>query len=240
MKKSKVSVGFSSPLLLVLFALSTGCSGTESEPPTEGEPANPWNGRTYFLEIPRVNWAEPRGIGADIADYVPGFLLKVEGDAPETFEVMMGKAHSDGAQNTCNKTGRLSASAEPPGVTIGPSEFPMHIEHAEEEIAVDGMVYDLTMTNVLPDGDSNTKIGEFTGTMDFRQLYELFTVIIGRTPELVCTSLEMTYQTPCAPCPTDQQPYCLTVKAIDLEAEPYDAEIEPIDAVDPSCVPPAP
>ena len=230
MKKSRISIGFSSPLLLVLFALSTGCSAEKPE-------TNPWHGRTYWLEIPRVNWSEPRGIGSDIGDYVPGFLLKVQGDAPDTFEVMMGAATADGGQNTCNPTGKVSGSAELPGGAIGPSEFPMHIRHVRDPIVADGTVYNLTITNALPNGDS-TPIGEFVGTMDFRQIYQLFTAIINVTPEACCTTLEMTYSRTCEPCPSDQEPYCLTVKAIDLIAVPYDAELEPIDAVDPSCLPP--
>lgn len=238
MKKSLTSSGTSAPLLALLFLTSTGCSDSGDPPAVEAEPANPWNGRTYYLEIPRTHWSEPRGIGSDISEYVPGFLLRVEGEEPESFQVMMGPANAEGAQNTCTMTSHVSGTAELPGAAIGPSEFPLHIQHVRDPIVADGTVYGLTITNALPDGNTISEIGEFVGTMDFRQIYQLFTAIINVTPEAVCTTLMQQYGTGCAACPTDQEPYCLTVKAIDLGAVPYDEELEPIDAVDPSCVPP--
>jgi hypothetical protein len=44
----------------------------------------------------------------------------------------------------------------------------------------------------------------------------------------------MTYSAGCAPCPTDGEPFCLTVKANTLGAAPSDVGIETIDT-DPAC-----
>jgi hypothetical protein len=236
MKKSKLSVGSSSPLILALFALSAGCGDAEKPPP--GETTNPWHARTYLLDIGLVNWSEPRGIGGEIDEFVPSFLIHVQDEAPDAFSVMMGTANPDGAQDTCNKTGLLYATADSPSVTIGPAEFPLRISHTRDPIVVDGTAYDLTMTNVLPKGDD--PIGEFTATLDFRQYYPLFTALPVLNPDTVCAAFEQSYQRPCAPCPHDGVPYCLTLKAIDLGATRVGREIETVESLHPSCPPATP
>jgi hypothetical protein len=99
------------------------------------------------------------------------------------------------------------------------------------------MIHDLTITDVLPDGDTLSVTGELRGTMDFRELYPLFTLLENPTPVTVCDAFEMTYLAPCVPCPNDGEPFCLSVMANTLGAVPTDGAIEPVDAVDPSCVP---
>jgi hypothetical protein len=228
MTQRRFSLEVSSFFLPVVLGLVTAC----------GEPeTNPWHGKTYLLDITSRNWAEPRGIGQDIDDFVPNFLLRVDGDAPDAFDVTLGTADATGVQDGCNMTSVLGATASPPGVTIGPDRFPLHVQHVDEPIAVDGTIYDLTIKDVLPDGDAPSVNGELTATMDFRELYPLFTLLVDPTPETVCAAFEMTYTTTCAPCPNDGEPFCLTVKANTLGAVPSDSAIEPVAAVDPSCTP---
>lgn len=223
-------------LLPALFLLSVACSGEDTPPPAE-DPVNPWDGKSYALAISASRWSEPRGIGQEIDGFVPVFWLKVEGSAPEAFDVTLATATLDGVQDDCNPTQVVPASAEPPNVTIGPTDFPLRIQHIDEPIVVQGTIYDLTITNILPDGDVLAEEGEFVGTMDFRETYELFTLLVTPTPEAVCNTFFMNYEIPCEPCPTDQEPYCLTLKAVRLGATELAGEIQTIDPadIDPAC-----
>jgi hypothetical protein len=216
---------------LPLLALTAGC-GAEEE--------NPWNGTTYLLDIQSQDWSEPRGIGSEIDAFVPSFLLRVDGDAPDAFDVTIGTADAAGEQDTCNPTNAFGATASPPAMTLGPTQYSLFIQHTDEPVAVEGTIYDLTIKDVLPDGDTPSSVGEFSATMDFRELYPLFTLIVDPTPDKVCTLLEDSYSSACAPCPNDDEPYCLTVKAIGLGATPWSGAMEPVDAIDPSCFPTTP
>ena len=122
---------------------------------------------------------------------------------------------------------------------IGPSEYSLFIQHVTEPVAVQGTIYDLALKDVLPNADGTpSEVGELAATMDFRELYPLFTLIIDPTPEKVCTQLESSFSAPCIACPNDGEPFCLTVKANSLGATPAGSAIEPIDSVDdPVCTP---
>ena len=100
---------------------------------------------------------------------------------------------------------------------------------------MNGVIYDLTLTDVLPNGDTISTTGTLEGMMDFRQLYHLFTLIENPTPQTVCDVLFDTYDVACVACPTDGEPFCLTVKATRIGAVPTDMDIEPVDTVEPSC-----
>jgi hypothetical protein len=212
--------------LPALCVLASACSAAEE--------TNPWSDETYVLDIDAADWAEPRGIGKGIDDFVPTFLLRVHGDDPNAFDVTLG-TQKDGAQDPCNMTSVAGATARPPRSTIGPSRVSLFIQNASDGAGVQGTIYDLTIKNVLPDGDEPANSGELTATLDFRELYPLVTTLIMPTPASVCASFEDTYFAPCMPCPNDGDPFCLTVRATYLGAVPTDTPIEPIDSVDPSC-----
>ena len=212
------------PLLLALAACG-------EEPET-----NPWSGKTYLLDTELRNWSEPRGIGQDVDPFVPTFMLRVDGDKPEVFAVMTGTLDATGVQDTCNKTVVLDATATPPSTVIGPSEFTVHLKHHKEPIQVHGVIHDLVLTDVLPNGNRISEEGTLEGTMDFRELYYLFDLIEDATPQRVCDVLAMSYEgVECTACP-DGEPLCLRVKATGLGAVPTDMVIEPIETTDPSCV----
>jgi len=227
---------FFAPFLLrftlpTLLAFAAGCTVEEE---------NPWNGTTYLLDIESQDWSEPRGIGREINDFVPSFLLRVDGDAPDAFDVTIGTADLAGEQDPCNPTNVFGATASPPAMMLGPTQYSLFIKHNVDPVAVESTIHDLTMKDVLPDGDTPSSVGEFSATMDFRELHPLFTILVDPTPEQVCTLFEDNYSSPCMPCPNDGEPFCVTVKAIGLGATPWSGAIEPVDAVDPSCFPSTP
>ena len=104
---------FRAPILpLILILSGCGADPENKEPPT---PTNQWFGHTYMLDITAADWAQPRGgIGREIDPYVPNFLMRIDGDAPDRFSVTMGTAKPDGTQDLCNETGVFEATAENP------------------------------------------------------------------------------------------------------------------------------
>jgi hypothetical protein len=216
---------------VLLFAAATGCSEAD-------EVTNPWSGTTYLLDIAAEDWYSPRGIGKEIDEYVPNFLLRADDGKVGGFRVSLGAANAAGEQDRCNLTSVVDGKAEPPSSSIGPAAYPLFIQHSSDPVSVVGTIYGLKMTDVLPDGDAISDVGEFEATMDFRALYPLFTVIVDPTADKVCTSLAEDFDSACEPCPTDGEPYCLTVKANRLGATPTSVEIETIESVDdPACMP---
>ena len=222
--------------LLPKFTLALALAACSSDPNEPADPTNPWSGKTYLLDTEVRDWSEPRGIGQDVDPFVPTFMLRVDGEEPEVFGVTAGTLDVMGAQDTCTKTRVLDATASPPSAVIGPSEFTIHLEDVDEGIAVHGVIHDLTLTNVLPNGDVISEEGTLEGMMDFRELYHLFTLIENATPESVCSVLFDTYEVPCSACPGDDEPFCLTIKATGIGAVPTDMVIEPVETTDPSCV----
>jgi hypothetical protein len=219
--------------LAVAFTLAA-CSSDPDEEPKEPT-TNPWNGKTYLLDLQERDWAEPRGIGRDVDPFVPTFMLRVDSDARDAFPVTVGTLDLTGAQDACTKTAVLDATASPPSAVIGPSAFGIHLEDEDDGIAVNGVIHNLVLTDVLPNGDAISEIGTLEGMMDFRELYHLFTLIDDPTPERVCQVLFDELDVPCEPCP-DAEPFCLTVMANRIGAVPTDMVIEPITTTDESCV----
>jgi hypothetical protein len=237
MQRRVRSIALPFACLLVL----SGCS--ESGGDDDGGPEkSPWAGKNYSLTIDPDLWVEPRGVGGDIGEFVPEFLLAVadeEGDSPK---VTIATA-LDGAQNACNATTEVAldvpadpAEGDPPSLVFA-EEFLLHVVHPREPVIVDLTVHDLTFTNVLP----NEGEGELSVVMDVNEAYVLFDLVpdSSRNPEGVCTVLGMA-DAPCQPCPFgDGGTHCLTLKAVQLAATETSIAIEPIaaDDRDPSCHP---
>ena len=215
--------------LVALLPWSASCSG-EAE-------TNPWVGQTYLLEIPSTRWSEPPELGTEIGEFVPQFVLDVQSSSGTTLDVMVGTA-KDGQQQMCNPTAHLEGtSAAPPEVQIGPGEFPIYLRNEDHDITVNATVHDLTITNVLPDGETLAEEGELQAVMDVRELYPMFVLLMSPTPDRVCTAMEDVVGG-CEPCPHDGETYCLTIKATYLGATQLtDFALEPVDAssVDASC-----
>jgi hypothetical protein len=206
------------PILTMLPLLA--CS-TDAEPA-----ADPWAGKTFLLEVPKHNWSEPRGIGDEIGEFVPFFMLEVEaGDDDGEYSVTVGTASEGPEQDLCTPTTVFEATSEGAGeLQIGPNDFPVHLEHISEDVAVNATIYDLSLTNILPPSEE----GELTAIMDMRELYPMFTLIPEPSPEAVCNALS-SFEAPCEPCPTDSEEFCLSLTAVRLAAtEIADGSLEPV------------
>ena len=224
---------------LCLFALPlAGCGGGDDD---DKATTGTWSGKTYLLSIPKANWTEPRTIGTDIDGFVPSFIMKVEG---ESMTVGVAGAHDtpDAAvQDLCSPTFTIDFSAAAyPKVDLGPTSMRVHILNVAENPGEDNVqetsdVYGLEMHDVLPNGSTPSTKGTFTATMDFSQIYPLFTALGSEVSrDGVCTELGKRYGEYggyCAPCPTaGKEPYCLTIKGEQLGAlEAPNLELQTVD-----------
>jgi hypothetical protein len=215
-------------LLAVVGALGA-CGGSDD--------AGRWVGKTYQLTIPASNWSEPPGIGRDIGDFVPSFLISVARGTGDDLAITLGTVAA-GAQDPCNPTTAITASgAAYPGVRIAAPSVPLHIVHPFEDITVNTTIHDLAFENVLPTG-APARDGTVTATIDAAEVYPLFTQVPNRDKDNVCAALA-SFGAPCAACAHNAQPYCLTIGAVELGATETAIAVQPIAAanIPPSCSP---
>jgi hypothetical protein len=177
--------------------------------------------KTYALAVPIKNWTKPAGVGAKIGRYVPTFAMSIQSvakGASTSFDVLMGTL-KDNDQNTCNKTKMLNGVvSQDAAFTIGPDEFEVVIEGPKD--SAKATMHGLSITGIFVDNGAKFKNGTLTATMDFRDIYMLFTLVplANPNPDMICRMApNMGFQ--CEPCPTDGLVYCMTIKATNLHAE---------------------
>lgn len=189
--------------------------------------------KTYLLTIDPAYWVEPPGVGGDIGEFVPQFLLALSDDSSNP-KVTIATA-LNGAQDQCNATTEVTASKSAAESSIVADEFLLHIVHPRIDLTTDITIHNLTFTNLLPDSEE----GELSVEMDLSEAYVLFDMVpdSSRTPEGVCTLLGQA-GAPCTTCSFGGD-YCLTLRAVQLLAEESSIAVEPIAASDrdPSCTP---
>jgi len=219
---------------------TTACGDSEGD---EAPPPTAWQGKTYSLAIPIGAWFEPDpAIGREFGPYVPDFLLRIDQSAGTSHSATLAAAQ-DGAQNLCNPTGKISGTGTYPSATFKAATFPLHIHNPVDEddpaddVMITMTVDNLTFENVLPNGATPATEGTFKATLRAREVYPLITGLIVQTPDAFCEALSSSYDVPCEPCPTDGEPYCLTLEAILLGAVESATAITPVtlDGRDPSC-----
>src|SRR5688572_4397323 len=85
-------------LLTLFIPFCVACSGGDDDGGDNGTggmgggggggATNPWDGKTYLVEMKNCYWTEPRGeVVLDFAPYVPGFLLEVSGASTSSYDV---------------------------------------------------------------------------------------------------------------------------------------------------------
>jgi len=200
-------------LLATVWPLLVGCGDDDTE-----EAAGPesWGTQTFRMQIAAASWTQPPGWGAEIGDFVPEFVFSTGALAADSLEVTIATADATGAQQPCNPTATVTAATSSfPSSVLGPIDFPLYLKHIREDVAVIGTVRSMTLTNVLPGGAA--KAGELTGVLDFREIYPMFTVLMPPSPENACNALTDTGVT-CEACPQDGEPFCVSIKAVRLDA----------------------
>ncbi|MBN2196464.1 MAG: hypothetical protein JW751_26875 [Polyangiaceae bacterium] len=213
-------------LLLAVLPLVTACGDGKNE---EETPANvTWVDQTYTLTIPKVAWTVPAGLfGEDLGGFVPAFIFDMGaltgGNLAVTATSLVVPEAGQAQQLTqqmCNPTTDTSMStAAYPSSQIGPIDFPLYLKNGDR--AEIGKVYGLTITGILPDGATPATTGVFSGTIDVRELWPLFTGIMASSGDSVCTALpnfDPNNPISCQPCPHDGAVYCVSMQAEGLGA----------------------
>jgi hypothetical protein len=219
---------------LGMLPFFVACSDADDASP----PASEWSGKTYLVELQNKHWDEPRGqIVLEFAPYVRGFLLAVNGPS-SAYDVTVATLNlildDDNppplAQDTCNPTTTLRGS----GNAIGVGEIPLNIRHRNEDVSVHAVARNFSINSALPTGGVISETGDFSGTLDAREIAPLFLIIADNpTPEMLCTELaEYEPPAPCQPCPQDGEPWCLTLKARRFGATETTLPIQPISDAD--------
>jgi len=247
--------------LVVVSLPLAGCSSGDDDATNTGP--SPWAGKKYFLNM-AGEWSVPRGIGKEIDGFVPSFLVDVSGTSAGALSVTIGAAQADATadtavQNLCGPTAKASFSGSAyPRSVIAPVDMRIYIKNEpdmHEPVQATGSVFGFTLTDVLPGTDTAATPGKFKASMDFRELYRLFTAL-GPTVSVdgVCQGVYKEF-TPvgceedpecwvkCQPCPDDGAPYCLTLEAEDIAAveAPNLSVVEVTEASRPAtCVDPLP
>lgn len=214
MKKTQSTIRLLATSALVVLAAA--CGTPDEEPGAAG--GSEWVGKTYLLRTTIGDWITPRGIGQDIAPYVPGFLIRVDSAMDGALGVTMGTVPAMGAdqQDPCTATRAITGSAVYPNSTIGPTDFVMHLTNSG--YAVNANVRGLRFDNVLP---GSMEDGTLTATLDFREIVNLTLAVEPPDPMAACTALEEARMAPCVACPHDGQPFCLTIVASPVVATEF-------------------
>jgi hypothetical protein len=208
---------------------TTTTGGTAMDSTATGGDASPWTGRTFLLTVPENNWISPEGIGPEIGPHVPSFMMMVNSGTSSSVEVTVTSADATGAQEMCTPTTMAPTTAGPyPDVQIGPFDFPVHLKTQDGSVHVNATIMGMTMKNVLP-GAEPAEDGEVVATLDMREIWPMFTILMAENGDDVCTALE-SFGAPCQACPSDSQVYCLTIEAILLGATEVSAPVTPVDA----------
>jgi hypothetical protein len=214
---------------LPLVGLLVGCGSSSTSAPSDA-----WVGKTFMLDtpaLPKTYWVKPSGFGSDIGAYVPQFLIGVEKGTGDNLTINLAAAQ-DGVQDLCVKTTQVTASgAHYPNIEIVAADFPMRIydSHALTYVSTTGR--DVTFKNLLP-GNTDPSIAELDATLDVAELYPLFWQIPDATKDSVCATFA-SYGVSCATCSFDNQPYCLSIEAVQVSTTQAPTPIQTVTA--PSC-----
>jgi hypothetical protein len=240
-------------LLLVALPLTACGGGGDDDSSKPAPPPSPFAGKTYYLSIAKNDWSYPRGIQKDLFPVAPAFFLKVGQGATPTVTIASAAGTrpsaadatvpesipvTDAKQELCGPTTNVTLGGTSPKSEIAPPLLNLFVANnmSDTPVQTTGKVFDFKLEDVLPGGGA---AGTLEATMDFNDLYVLFTALgNSRTADSVCAELKKQY-TPdscmddtctvqCLPCPSGGSATCLTVKADGLTA----VEAPGVDIVD--------
>jgi hypothetical protein len=201
-------------------------------------PAAKWIGKTYLFDAPNIGqqyWTKPKNFGA--GSYVPQFFFKIEaGSGTDDLSITMAPGYNN-QQDLCSQTTQVTASgASYPSVEISASTFPMRIEDfsVAHAMVVPSTAHDVVFTDILP-GDSEATDGRLDATVDIAELYPLFfQVPEPRDKDTVCATLKSgsSGSVTCQTCNFNNQPYCLSLTAVQIGATETSTPIKQVQASD--------
>jgi|GEM_PF-6111405 len=218
--------------VFVVGPLVAGCSSDSNKPTSPSGSA--WAGKTYLLNIPDTRWKKPSGdVGREVGQFVPKMIFTLE-NATDGVDVLLGTSDEQGVQNMCSPT--VETKAAEPEKQIGPVTTKLHITN-DIGSSLFATAHDLTLTNILSETpEATTQAGQFTARLDVREVYSLFHELGNPTADVVCDTLQNSFEISCIACP-DGQTYCLDLLAVGLVAKPLaNGDVEEVTSEDPSCI----
>ncbi|MCB9759519.1 MAG: Ig-like domain-containing protein [Alphaproteobacteria bacterium] len=185
------------------------------------------NSATYTLDLQSGRIVIPPGVGSVLESYLEVTLFMQVEDANSTDISIFGAVADDAgtAQDYCTETLDFPVAdfSEAPFFVVGPETT---------ELAVAG--YEITIEDLLISGTfaadgSYWGGGVLAGQVDTRPLVDL--VEEGGEDNAIC-EIVAGFGVACETCPGDGEPYCLSIKAVELSGEETSVTIETIEMSD--------
>jgi hypothetical protein len=178
-------------------------------------------GRTYALSFANARIVEPEGVGDVLKSYITqDILIGVQSVTSTNVEMIggIGKDATDPpAQEYCDPTIDFPSAdfTSQPYFNIGPQTTTLSVAGYSIEIT------DLVINGTFSSDGSYFGGGTLAGTIDTRPFVGLVDSSDDPDPNAIC-DLAGNFGAACVACPSDNEPYCLTLVADQLIAEEVD------------------
>jgi len=198
---------------------SVTLSFTTSELGTEMADTNSLVGRTYIVALADARIVEPPGIGSVLSSYLTQDILlgvnEVSGDSLGIIGAIAKADVSPDEQDYCDPTIPFPTAdfSAQPYFTVGPQTTTLSVAGYDIEIG------DLNVTGTFAPDGTYFDGGTLSGTIDTRPLAPL---IDDSGDEGAICDLAINFGAECEACPSDGQPFCLTLVADQILAEELD------------------
>jgi hypothetical protein len=230
-KEVRALMGISIRQFLVLvpaMCALTACGGSDAPNPL----AN-WTGKTFLLDTPAIkssNWRDPKGAGDALSEFVPQLLIGVEAGTGDSLKITLSTALSN-EQDECNPTTEATVSGvKYPELLISAASFPIRVADADPSRAkvVASTAHNVSVKNVLPGTTADTPTSELIATLDVSELYPLAYRVPNASKETVCQTFKEEMDKDCEACPHNNEPWCITVRAVQVAATSFDKPLKKI------------
>ncbi|MES2640069.1 MAG: Ig-like domain-containing protein [Myxococcota bacterium] len=173
--------------------------------------------RTYSLNLAEARIVEPAGVGAILGTYLTQDILVGVQSVNDSEIQMIGAIGVEGSvppvQDYCTSSIPFPVAnfSEQPYFQIGPQTTTLAVAGLEIVIG------DLEITGTFASDGTYFTGGTLAGTIDTRPLVGLVDTSKKPDPNAIC-ELAASFGALCGACPADNEPYCLTLVADQIEA----------------------
>ncbi len=173
-------------------------------------------GRTYAVDLASARITEPPGIGSVLSGYLTTDILlgvsAVDGGSLDMLGAVARADVSPDEQDTCSPTFPFPTAdfTAEPYFAVGPQTVTLSIGGYDVDIS------DLQITGTFASDGTYFGGGTLSGSLDTRPLSAL--VDDSGDPGAIC-DLAINFGAECIACPSDGEPYCLTLVADEILAE---------------------
>jgi hypothetical protein len=184
-------------------------------------------GMTYTIDLANARIVEPAGIGSVLTSQLQQNILVGVQSVDASSIQMIGAIATDGTttQNYCDPTIPFPAAdfSAAPYFTVGPQTTTLSVAGYNVEIQ------DLEITGTFAADGSYFGGGTLSGTIDTRPLAPL---LDDSGNEGAICDLAVNFGAQCQACPSDGEPYCLTLVADQITATSVSGTLSEVDGQD--------